>query len=149
MKFLGGLFASKLAENRDYLSMHPGSTTPVPSSSEQQGAGLRYKYALFLGIILLATFLRLWNLAGAPFYEWDEPIYSAIGSNVAEHGLIQTKQEIGADEPVFLYHPPFHFLLLGQWFKQFGSSIESARTVGGAINISSVEGKLAPDWHPS
>ncbi|MGD9018549.1 MAG: hypothetical protein PVH30_14270 [Desulfobacterales bacterium] len=93
-----------------------------------------YRHLLFLLIFLVAVFFRFWNLAVAPYYEWDEPVYTSIGANVARTGDIRVKTEIGAVEPVYLYHPPFHFLLLGGWFERFGMSIEIARILAAAMS---------------
>jgi 4-amino-4-deoxy-L-arabinose transferase-like glycosyltransferase len=90
---------------------------------------------LFLAILLLAVVLRFNNLALSPYYEWDEPVYTSIGSHVARTGVIQVKTELASDEPYYLYHPPFHFLLLGEWFKAFGARIEIARILSAILSI--------------
>ncbi|MFZ7126868.1 MAG: ArnT family glycosyltransferase [Desulfobacterales bacterium] len=99
-----------------------------------KSAGVNLKYLVFFVAFLLAVFLRFWNLAIAPYYEWDEPVYTSIGAHVAQTGTPQVKTEIGFHEPYYLYHPPFHFLMLGEWFSRFGSSIEAARILSASLS---------------
>ena len=66
--------------------------------------------------------LRFWDLADRPGYEWDEPTYSTIASNLLDHGELQAKSQFDTGAGTYLYHPPFYFLLLARWFAFVGGS---------------------------
>jgi 4-amino-4-deoxy-L-arabinose transferase-like glycosyltransferase len=82
-----------------------------------------------LGILGLAALLRLWQINLRPGYDWDEPVYTSVGTNLAEHGLLQATIEAGRQAEPYLYHPPFYFYLLSVWFKLWGSGITQARVL--------------------
>lgn len=99
-----------------------------------KGADVGAKHLIFLLVFVAAVFLRFWNLAVSPYYEWDEPVYASIGAHVAQTGAVQVKTEISSDASAYLYHPPFYFLLLGEWFNRFGVSIEVARILSALMS---------------
>ena len=81
---------------------------------------------LFLVILLLAAGLRLWNIGTNPGTEWDEPVYTNIAAHVANFGIVEYKAPLGHGL-LYLSHPPFYFLLLGNWFRVVGIGITQAR----------------------
>lgn len=92
-------------------------------------AGDRRPLALFLVVLVAGALLRFWNVGRQPGWQNDETVYTEIGRNVAVHGQItEHAQQLVAKGP-FLFHPPFYFLLLGGWFRLFGSGITQARTL--------------------
>ena len=86
-------------------------------------------------VLVIAGLLRFWNIATRPGYDWDESVYQVIGSNMAQHDLLQAKTEAGFTSEAYLYHPPLYFMLLGLWFRLFGTGIPSARVLaaGGSL----------------
>jgi 4-amino-4-deoxy-L-arabinose transferase-like glycosyltransferase len=80
-------------------------------------------------IVLLAAAFRFVNLGIWPGIEWDENVYRVIGENFAQARDLTAKTEYIATTEPYLYHPPFHFLVLGDWFDLFGSSLLSARVL--------------------
>lgn len=78
-------------------------------------------------IIILGTLARLWNIADRPGWEWDEGVYVYIARNLAQNGLLQFRTDYLAQPEIYAYHPPFHFLILSEWFKLFGAGHTQAR----------------------
>jgi len=78
-------------------------------------------------IIAFGVVARLWNIADHPGWEWDEGVYVYIARNLAQNGLLEFKTDYLAQPEIYAYHPPFHFLLLAQWFKVFGAGHTQAR----------------------
>lgn len=81
------------------------------------------------GVLALAAFLRLWSIGSRPGFDWDEPVYAAVGRSVAEGHGIYAKGSFGVAPEPYLFHPPFHFELLGAWFALFGAGIAQARVL--------------------
>lgn len=86
-----------------------------------------YYWPVALLLIVAGGTLRFWSLATRPDFEWDEPVYASVASNLAENGVLQVKDEYGTPTRPYLYHPPFYFYLLAGWFRVFGSGIPQAR----------------------
>lgn len=86
-------------------------------------------------IIAFGVVARLWNIANRPGWEWDEGVYVYIARNLAQNGTLEFKTNYLAQPEIYAYHPPFHFLLLAEWFKLFGAGHTQARVfaVLGAI----------------
>ena len=82
-----------------------------------------------VGILSLAAFLRLWSIGTRPGFDWDEPVYAAVGRSVAGGHGIYAKPSFGVDQGLYLFHPPFHFELLGAWFALVGTGIAQARVL--------------------
>ncbi len=80
-------------------------------------------------IVVLGAALRFINLSTWPGVEWDENVYRVVGEHVAQAGDITAKTEYLAAAEPYLYHPPFHFVVLGGWFEIFGSSLLAARAL--------------------
>ncbi len=91
-----------------------------------------------LAIFALAGYLRFFNIAQSPGYEWDEPVYAAIAQRTIELGYPNLKWEgnIYNTEP-YLYHPPFDFYLKAFWFQ----NVEASGIVAGRI-LSSIEAMI-------
>ncbi|HET6508480.1 MAG TPA: glycosyltransferase family 39 protein [Baekduia sp.] len=88
-----------------------------------------------VGVLALAALARLWSIGTRPGFDWDEPVYTAIGRSVAEgHGLY-AKGSFGVAPEPYLFHPPFHFELLGAWFSLFGAGIEQARVLAALASL--------------
>jgi 4-amino-4-deoxy-L-arabinose transferase-like glycosyltransferase len=79
------------------------------------------------GIVALAAGLRFWRLRTAPGWEWDEPNYTNIATNLGLHGRLEIKPDVLTAPGDYLFHPPFYFLLLAGWFKLVGYGIYEAR----------------------
>jgi 4-amino-4-deoxy-L-arabinose transferase-like glycosyltransferase len=89
-----------------------------------------------LGVILaISAFLRFYNLASSPGWEWDEPVYNSIGTSLAHGTGLRSTPEFGGTNGHYLYHPPFYFLLLGGWYQVFGSGITQARYLGATASL--------------
>ncbi len=67
---------------------------------------------VMLAIFALAGYMRFFNIAQSPGYEWDEPVYAAIAQRTIELGYPNLKGDGYAynTEP-YLYHPPLDFYL--------------------------------------
>jgi 4-amino-4-deoxy-L-arabinose transferase-like glycosyltransferase len=78
-------------------------------------------------IVAIAAALRLPNLAVWPGLEWDEPVYADVSANFAAYGEIAAKPEYLSESTPYLFHPPFHFILEGSWFKLVGAGVTQAR----------------------
>jgi 4-amino-4-deoxy-L-arabinose transferase-like glycosyltransferase/glycosyltransferase involved in cell wall biosynthesis/putative flippase GtrA len=85
--------------------------------------------------LALGALVRLWQLGGKPGWQSDETVYVSIGSNVATHGTLNEHLQYGAAWTPFLYHPPFYFVLLGNWFKLFGAGVLQARTLAVLMSL--------------
>jgi 4-amino-4-deoxy-L-arabinose transferase-like glycosyltransferase len=95
----------------------------------------RLELWLFGGLILVAAFLRFWEISNRPGWEWDEPAYNLIGHNIATQGLLQAATEYGQPPTAFLYQPPFYFLTLGGWYRIVGSGITEARCWAATMSL--------------
>jgi 4-amino-4-deoxy-L-arabinose transferase-like glycosyltransferase len=92
--------------------------------------------AVLAGALLaLAAALRLWDIADRPGFEWDEPVYAEIGASVALGDGLQLKASEGVAGAPYLYHPPFHFLLLGGWFRVAGDGVAQARVIAALASV--------------
>jgi 4-amino-4-deoxy-L-arabinose transferase-like glycosyltransferase len=81
------------------------------------------------GVLTLAAVLRLWSIGTRPGFDWDEPVYAFVGRSVARGQGLYAKPSFGVEPSLYLYHPPFHFELLGAWFAAFGTGIAQARVL--------------------
>jgi Dolichyl-phosphate-mannose-protein mannosyltransferase len=84
--------------------------------------------AFTLGLVAGAV-LRLWNLASAPDWQYDEGVYTQVSTNVL-HGTLAEHVTYGTPWQPFLYQPPLYFLALARWFALTGPSIFHARVLG-------------------
>jgi 4-amino-4-deoxy-L-arabinose transferase-like glycosyltransferase len=85
--------------------------------------------AALVVIGVVAAFLRLWRLDSAPGWEWDEPNYANIATNIGRLGDLAIKHDVLSSDSVYLFHPPFYFYLLAGWFKLVGYGITEARVL--------------------
>lgn len=90
--------------------------------------------ALYAGILIVSAGLRLWNLDARPGYEWDEPVYGSVGAHFAQFGTVTYKAPI-ARPTVYLSHPPFYFIMLGEWFRMVGTGITQARVLSAIMSL--------------
>ncbi|HMJ35383.1 MAG TPA: glycosyltransferase family 39 protein [Baekduia sp.] len=101
------------------------------------------------GAFALAAVVRFWSLGTRPGFDWDEPVYGAIGRSVAQgHGLY-AKPTFGVDQAPYLFHPPFYFELLGGWFSVVGEGIPQARTLaalGSLVTLALLYALTRPRW---
>jgi 4-amino-4-deoxy-L-arabinose transferase-like glycosyltransferase len=101
------------------------------------------------GAFALAAVVRFWSLGTRPGFDWDEPVYGAIGRSVAQgHGLY-AKPTFGVDQAPYLFHPPFYFELLGGWFSVMGEGIPQARTLaalGSLVTLALLYALTRPRW---
>lgn len=104
------------------------TTTQRAQHARQASGNHAFTWSLW-GLVLLAGVLRFIKLGSWPGLEWDENVYRTIGEHVAQNGQIVGKTEYLTSPELYLYHPPFHFEVLGAWFKVFGSSLVSARAL--------------------
>jgi 4-amino-4-deoxy-L-arabinose transferase-like glycosyltransferase len=105
------------------------------ASGQRSVRSWRLRLAVLLAVLAAAALLRLWDIQIKPGFDWDEPVYTAVGANVALHGLVQVKNDITTPTEPYLYHPPFYFLLLGGWFKLFGIGIGQARILAALLSL--------------
>jgi 4-amino-4-deoxy-L-arabinose transferase-like glycosyltransferase len=91
-----------------------------------------------LAIFAMAGYLRFFNIAQSPGYEWDEPVYAAIAQRTIELGYPNLKGDgnVYNTEP-YLYHPPFDFYLKALWLQ----NVEASGIVAGRI-LSSIEAMI-------
>ncbi|HLX47096.1 MAG TPA: glycosyltransferase family 39 protein [Streptosporangiaceae bacterium] len=101
-----------------------------PASHRRRAAGHRRELAVAGAILAAAAALRLWDLAGKPGWQSDEPVYTSIATNVATLGTLNEHLQYGLPWTPFLFHPPFYFLLLAGWFKLAGAGVPQARLLG-------------------
>lgn len=87
------------------------------------------------GVLALAALLRLWSIGTRPGFDWDEPVYAYVGRSVADGHGIYAKASFGVAREPYLFHPPFHFELLGAWFALFGEGIAQARTMAACASL--------------
>jgi 4-amino-4-deoxy-L-arabinose transferase-like glycosyltransferase len=80
-------------------------------------------------VLALAAFLRFWRLGSAPGWEWDEPNYAGIATNLGRHGQLAIKHDVLSQSSTYFFHPPFYFVLLAGWFKLVGYGITEARVL--------------------
>jgi 4-amino-4-deoxy-L-arabinose transferase-like glycosyltransferase len=88
--------------------------------------------------LIAAALLRFWQIAGHPGYDWDEPVYTNIATNLAHHGTLQLKPQYGQTATPYLFHPPFYFLLLAGWFKLVGAGVTQARIFAASMSLVSL-----------
>ena len=79
----------------------------------------------------------MWHLEGHPGLEYDEPVYSSVARNLAEHGELQVRESIGVDEP-YLYHPPVYFYALAGVYWAVGVSLVHARLLAASMSVVSL-----------
>ncbi|HEU4785487.1 MAG TPA: glycosyltransferase [Ktedonobacterales bacterium] len=90
--------------------------------------------ALYAGILIVSAGIRLWDLGARPGYEWDEPVYGSVGAHFAQFGTVTYKASI-ARPTVYLSHPPFYFIMLGEWFRMVGTGITQARMLSAIMSL--------------
>lgn len=90
--------------------------------------------ALYSGILVVSAGIRLWDLGARPGYEWDEPVYGSVGAHFAQLGTVTYKAPI-ARPTVYLSHPPFYFIMLGEWFRMVGTGITQARVLSAIMSL--------------
>lgn len=119
------------------VAVASGRVPPPPLPSQQWPQGqterdqktpfpLRY-VALFAVILAGGTALRLFELSSRPGWQPDETVYTSIGGHILATGLLQDHLQRGLPWAPFLFHPPFYFLLLANWFRLVGTGITQAR----------------------
>jgi Dolichyl-phosphate-mannose-protein mannosyltransferase len=84
----------------------------------------------FLGILAVGAALRFWDLAATPNWQYDEGVYTTVGKNVLQHGLLAEHVPYGTPWSPFLFQPPLYFLILARWFELTGASVYHARILG-------------------
>jgi putative flippase GtrA/glycosyltransferase involved in cell wall biosynthesis len=89
---------------------------------------------IYAGILVVSAGLRLWDIGARPGYEWDEPVYGSVGAHFAQFGTVTYKAPI-ARPTVYLSHPPFYFVMLGEWFRVVGASITQARVLSAIMSL--------------
>lgn len=90
--------------------------------------------ALYAGVLGLSATLRLWEIGTRPGFEWDEPVYTSVGTYFAHFGIVEYKPPIGRS-PIYLSHPPFYFMMLGEWFRIVGSGVAQARVLSVLMSL--------------
>jgi hypothetical protein len=85
--------------------------------------------AVFTLALAVGAVLRFWQLAGKPDWQYDEGVYTQVGTNVL-HGVLAEHITYGTPWQPFLYQPPLYFLILARWFALTGPSIYHARILG-------------------
>lgn len=92
-------------------------------------------YVLLASCVSIGAFMRFWQIGTRPGWDWDEPVYANIAGNVAAHGTIILKPNYGMTPVPWLYHPPFHFLFVGAWFREVGSGVTQERVWGAGMAL--------------
>lgn len=97
-------------------------------------------FGVFVVLVIFAAagYMRFFNIAQSPGYEWDEPVYVAIAQRTIELGYPNLKGDgnVYNTEP-YLYHPPFDFYLKAFWLQ----NVEASGIVAGRI-LSSIEAMI-------
>lgn len=100
---------------------------------------------LVLAILGLALGLHLVFIQSSP-WDWDEPLYTHIVSNVVSEGY----PHVGYGNDLgdwFAFHPPFHFYLMGQWYQLVGQqSVATGRLLSSLIATAVVAIAMANAW---
>jgi len=107
----------------------PGRDTgkPGPAEREPRPPFARAYLMLFALVLGAGTALRLWQVGSRPGWQPDETVYTSVARHILANGLIQDHLQRGMPWAPFLFHPPFYFLLLANWFRLVGSGIAQAR----------------------
>ena len=87
-------------------------------------------HIIFLVLIVLSAFLRLWNLGNTPFWYADEGANMNIAWNLANGRM----QMFAVTYP-FMPHPPLFYLISGLVLETFGYNILVARTITAVYGI--------------
>lgn len=113
------------------------TTTAVKPQPQHAHAWLRRLpyLSLILAVATIGILLRFWQIGSRPGWDWDEPVYANIASNLANHGILALKAQYGTASVPWLFNPPFHFLLGAGWFKLAGSGVTQARILGAAMAL--------------
>jgi 4-amino-4-deoxy-L-arabinose transferase-like glycosyltransferase len=117
------------------------ATRSVPSDDDTQvsdtqvsRAATRWPvrvYVIGIGLVLtVGAALRFYDVGFKPGWQSDEAVYTSIGHIMATTGTLNEHYQYNLTWTPFLFHPPFYFVLLGGWFKVFGSGIPQARAMG-------------------
>lgn len=88
-----------------------------------------------LALLVLAAAIRLWDILNRPGFEWDEPVYASVASNLLNGNGLEVKGQYGVPSEPYLYHPPFYFNLLRGWYWLFGEGIGSARVLAAVMSL--------------
>lgn len=87
-------------------------------------------------ILIMAAFLRFYEIRTRPGFEWDEPVYVAIAQNTIKYGYPTFQTDEGRPSQPHLYHPPFDHYLKGYWFEITGlSDVGQARVLSGLESL--------------
>jgi Dolichyl-phosphate-mannose-protein mannosyltransferase len=108
-------------------ALEPTTETPRPTRRRRS----RRPWSLaFLGILAIGAALRFWDLAATPNWQYDEGVYTTVGKNVLQYGLLAEHIPYGDPWSPFLFQPPLYFLILARWFALTGVSVYHARILG-------------------
>lgn len=88
---------------------------------------LKHFWLIGVVILLLGAISRLWNIRSRPGWEWDEPVYTFISGNLHLHGEMSSKTDYMSEPETYLYHPPFYFVILSEWFGLTDVGVAQAR----------------------
>ncbi|HUY75993.1 MAG TPA: glycosyltransferase [Ktedonobacterales bacterium] len=93
----------------------------------------------FAGILVGALGIRLWDITTKPGVEWDEPVYANVAWNLAHHGKLMLKPEVGQHGGLYFSQPPFYFALLAGWYWLTGANsaemITRARLLAALMSV--------------
>jgi 4-amino-4-deoxy-L-arabinose transferase-like glycosyltransferase len=114
----------------------PDGDAEKPDRAEREPAEREPKarfsrgYMMFFVLVLGAgTAVRLWQIDNRPGWQPDETVYASVARHIVTNGLLQDHLQRGMPWAPFLFHPPFYFLLLANWFRLVGSGIAQARVL--------------------
>lgn len=96
---------------------------------------LAWQSALIVLLLASAALARFWQIGRSPAYDYDEPVYTRIASNLNHYGIMSARMETGTPMVTYNFHPPYYFRMLAKWFQLFGEGIASARTMAACMSI--------------
>lgn len=103
------------------------TTTPTKQPGKRP-ADTALWLVVLLGILIEGACLRLVGGLSRPGWEWDEPVYTTVATNLLHGDGLSMKRQVFLPDSPYLSQPPFHFLAVRSWLEVTGlSGVEGAR----------------------
>ena len=95
----------------------------------------QYRFIAIILVLLLSALVRF-GLIGITPWDWDEPVYTDVASHIVDLTYPAITPEAGKSYEPYLFHPPFHFHLLHNWFRLSGQTgIEQGRIISALASM--------------